>query len=475
MEEKLYDVAIVGGGPGGSSFATYARQKGLNVILFEKEKFPRDHVGESLIPYAYYKMKELGVLDEVRKFATYKPGVNFVDIDGKRESTWCFEKVLKDDSHLTFHTVRSIFDDCLLKNSIKHGAEVLEEHTVKEVDLDDPSGIVLLKVADKNAQLKSVKAKFFIDASGQGSFLAKKFGSKKGYRDLDRVAFFNHWLDTTYDAALIQGIIKIIYLGGEKKGWIWVIPVGRNHLSIGVTLNNDYVKTQKALLQKEGAQDWVNELYLRELSYAVALKPILHGAKREHKTVVQGDYSFYSDKRFGKNWAMVGDAGAFLDPIFSSGIYVAMETACKVAGCVHTSLTRGESEGQRQFEQEFEIINAGYALIEKFVRLFYDPDKLNFAHVDPQSKISYDKFLYAYNIFHYLLAGDFFINSKKYSAFLDTIYDERTYKRFMNFIQVKWEETNLQQNCLYNFHQIYGHLEGDQVVDVLVNFRENNN
>ncbi len=472
MEETLYDVAVIGGGPGGSSFATYARQKGLSVILFEKEKFPRDHVGESLIPYTYYKMQELGVLDEVRKFATYKPGVNFVDIDGSRESTWCFGKVLKDDSHLTFHTVRSIFDDCLLKNSVKHGAEVYEEHTAKEVILDDPSGNVILRVQNKEGISKTVKAKFFIDASGQGSFLASKFKTKTGYRDLDRVAFFNHWLDTTYDQSLIQGLIKIVYLGGMKKGWIWVIPVGRNHLSIGVTLSNDYVKEQKAKILAEGITDWSKELYQRELSYAVALQPIIKGARMEHKTVVQGDYSFYSDKKFGKNWAMVGDSGAFLDPIFSSGIYVAMETACKVADCVNTTLKVGQEEGQKQFEKEFQIINDGYALIEKFVRLFYDPNTLNFAHVDPQSKISYDKFLYAYNIFHYLLAGDFFLNSKKYSDFLDTIYDERTYKRFMDFIQTKWDETNLRQNCLYEFHQMYGHLEGDQVVEVLVNFRE---
>lgn len=471
MEEKLYDVAIIGGGPGGSSFATYARQKGLNVILFEKEKFPRDHVGESLIPYTYYKMKELGVLDEVRKFATYKPGVNFVDIDGTRESTWCFGKVLKDDSHLTFHTVRSIFDDCLLKNSVKHGAEVYEEHTAKEVILDDPSGNVILRVQDKTGTNKIVKAKFFIDASGQGSFLAKKFGTKTGYKGLDRVAFFNHWLDNTYDSSLKQGLIKIVYLGGVKKGWIWVIPVGKNHLSVGVTLSNDYVKDQKAKIQAEGFKDWWKELYLRELSYATGLTPIIKDARMEHDTIVLGDYSFYSKKKYGKNWAMVGDAGAFLDPIFSSGIYVAMETACKVAECVDMTLKQGEEAGMAQFEKEFEVINAGYALIEKFVRLFYDPDKLNFAHVDPQSKISYDKFTYAYNIFHYLLAGDFFLNSKKYSDFLDTIYDERTYKRFMDFIQTKWDETNLKQNCLYEFMEMYGHLEGDQVVEVKAKFQ----
>src|SRR4051812_36833283 len=124
MENTLYDVAIIGGGPAGSSFATYARQKGFKVILFEKEKFPRDHIGESLIPYTYWKLKELGVLDAVKKFATLKPGVNFVDSDAQKQSTWCFGKILKDDSHMSYHVLRAPFDKTLLDHSKNMGAEV---------------------------------------------------------------------------------------------------------------------------------------------------------------------------------------------------------------------------------------------------------------------------------------------------------------------------------------------------------------
>ena len=469
MEEKLYDVAVIGGGPGGSSFATYARKKGLSVILFEKEKFPRDHVGESLIPFTYFKMKELGVLDEIKEFATFKPGVNFVDIDGTRESTWCFGKILKDESHLSFHTLRAPFDHALLKNSAKHGAEIHEEYTVRETILDNPDGNVSLLVENKLGERKKVNARFLVDASGQGSFLAKKLGTKTPYKDLDRTAFFSHWLNTNYDEALNQGLIKIIYLGGLKKGWIWVIPVGRNHLSIGVTLANAYVRETKAQLIANGSSNWQKDLYVQELSYALALKPILENANMEHETLVLGDYSYFTEKKYGTNWAMVGDAGAFLDPIFSSGIYVAMETADKVAQCVHTSLTVGVDAAQKQFKETHEILTGGYDLIEKFVRLFYSPDLLNFAHVDPYTNVSFDKFLYAYNIFHYLLAGDFFLNSKKYAAFIDTIKNEKSYNRFLTYVKQHSAVPAKNQDCGYTFDEIYGHLPMmDQVFKVII-------
>src|SRR4030065_2199244 len=99
-----FDVAIIGGGPSGSSAATYLRQLGYEVVVFEKEKFPREHVGESLIPFCYYRLKDLGVLDKITKFATKKPGINFIDKDGKKQSVWCFERVLTDGAGMIFHT-----------------------------------------------------------------------------------------------------------------------------------------------------------------------------------------------------------------------------------------------------------------------------------------------------------------------------------------------------------------------------------
>ncbi|MGZ3932999.1 MAG: NAD(P)/FAD-dependent oxidoreductase [Bacteroidia bacterium] len=225
---------------------------------------------------------------------------------------------------------------------------------------------------------------------------------------------------------------------------------------MGVTLNNDYVRAEKAKFA--GSDNWVKDFYLQELSFAPHLSDILRGAHMEHEVLSIGDYSYYVENKFGKNYAMIGDAGAFLDPIFSSGIYVAFETASRVCKGVHTTLTNGFEEGKKVFEKEFEQINGGYKLIEKFVRLFYTPELLNFAKVNPSHVESYETSLQAYNIFHYLLAGDFFENHKLYNEFLDSINSEKSYNRFIKFVQERSNETDLNQDCGYTFEDIYGHL-----------------
>lgn len=448
-----FDVAIIGGGPGGSSAATYISKLGYSVVVLEKEKFPRDHVGESLIPFCYYKMKEMGVLEDVLKFATKKPGVNFIDRGGERQSVWCFDKVLDDGAQMSYHTLRAPFDKALLDHSRKCGAVVLEEHMVKEARLDNPEQVTL-RVTDNTGSEKNFTARFLIDASGQGSFLGKMFNCKKSYQDLDRVAFFSHWTDTTYDGALNGGLIKIIYLGGEKKGWIWVIPVGRNHLSIGVTLNNSYVREQKKLT---GGDDWAKQLYLREVSEAVNLQPVLANATLEHAVQVIGDYSYYVEQKYGANYAMVGDSGAFLDPIFSSGIYVAMEMADRVSKALDVKFRQGNEAGEKAFAETFTHINGGYRLIEKFVRMFYDPAMLNFSHFGVDDD-QYTKFLNAYEVFHYLLAGDFFTDYDKYIGFLDGLNKERNFNQFIHYVKSKAKEYPNIDFCRYSYEEVYGHL-----------------
>lgn len=458
-----YDVAIIGGGPGGAASAIYLRQKGYSVALFEKDIFPRDHVGESLIPFTYYRLSELGVLDEVMKFCTKKPGVNFVDRDGVRQSVWCFDKILQDGAQISMHTLRAPFDHAILKQAAIIGTDVHEGALVKDVNLSDDSKVTL-RVQKIDGTEHEVNARFLIDASGQNSFLAGKMKMRIPYEGLDRVALFSHWIETKYDAALVGGLIKIIYLGGEKLGWIWVIPVGRNHLSIGVTLNNSYVREQKHKL----GNDWKEILYRSELNEAIGLRNILDGAKLEHEVQVIGDYSFRVPKKYSTNFALVGDSGAFLDPIFSSGIYVALEVAKRVTDCIDVQLKQGTESGQDEFAKQFIDIEGGYRLIEKFVRLYYDPELLNFSHAGSGDG-GYNKFLSAYEIFHYLLAGDFFSQYKKYEDFIDGLKKERAFNQFLHYVKSQAGELNVTDFCGYKYDDVYGHLpQGDQVAPGLL-------
>ncbi len=456
-----YDVAIIGGGPGGSSSAIYLRQKGYSVVLLEKEIFPRDHVGESLIPFTYYKLRDLGVWEDVLAFATKKPGVNFVDRDGVRQSVWCFDRILHDGAQMSVHTLRAPFDHAILKHAAKLGAHVHEGVKVKNVDLSDPESVT---VYTDSTGLPEIKARFLIDATGQNSFLGSKLKLRVPYDGLDRVALFSHWINTKYDGALAGGLIKIIYLGGEKLGWLWVIPVGRNHLSIGVTLNNSYVREEKKVL----GDNWQEKLYRSEVAQAVNLNGILDGADIEHEIQVIGDYSYKIPKKYGDNYALVGDSAAFLDPIFSSGVYVAMETADRVSQCLDAKFKNGNAAGEEAFAFQFSQIEKGYALIEKFVRLFYQPERLNFSHADA-SHDAFKKFVNAYDIFHYLLSGDFFSQPDKYSAFIDEMDEGRTYHKFIHFVRDKAQEYPDTEYCKYSFDEMYGHLpEGDQVAPGLL-------
>jgi flavin-dependent dehydrogenase len=457
-QQMEHDVIIIGGGPGGSSAATYLRMKGHSVLVLEKEKFPREHVGESLIPFCWYHLRDMGLLEKVGKFATRKPGINFVDKDGARQSVWCFERIIKDGAGNVFHTARAPFDKTLLDHAGELGAEVIEECVVKECDLTDSSKVVVRAL--HHGIEKVFTAKFLIDASGQHSFLAGRNKDRHPYEGLDRVAFYRRWTNNNYDKALNAGLIKLVYLGGEKLGWFWVIPIGRNYLSVGVSLNNEYVREQK---KKFTGTDWKDRIYMQELSEATCLKDILSGSVAEHETLAVSDYSFFVRNKFGENWAMVGDSGAFLDPIFSSGLFVAMETAKRVTDAIDVKLRRGNEEGKKIFEETFSDIEGGYKLIEKFVRLFYNPELLKFSHIGPADD-GYGKFTNAYNIFHYLMSGDFFRNYRKYTEFIDTLNEERSFNKFIHYARTKADEFPDDAFCHHSFEEIYGHLPEDDTL-----------
>ena len=450
----MYDVIIIGGGPAGSTAASLLARQGNSVLLLEKEKFPREHIGESLIPLSYHTLKNLGVLEELKKISPRKPGVNFVESDGKKQSLWCFKNVVKDKSYLSFHVKRSLFDEMLLNNSRKNGAEVLEETAVRNVILDKPDETVEIHTENKKGERNQFFSKFIIDASGQSTFLGSKMGVKTPVDGLDRVALWSHWSNSEFDVPLQQGAIKIVYLGGvEKLGWVWVIPISADNLSIGVVVNNSFLKKEK--IKKSGSSDWKEDIYLQEIADSPAVNMLLKNATMSHKVQVTGDYSYFCDKKLGSNYAMIGDAGAFLDPIFSSGIYVGMHSAELVAEALQHKL---KSNNSKPLEDAYEQINGAVKLLEKFIKLFYSPDILNFAHMgEPEKMLKYNKTETVYSIFHFLLAGDFFKNHIKYSEFIDTMRDTKMIQKFQNLIDHS-KDLNFGATCGEDFDEMYGEM-----------------
>ena len=270
---------------------------------------------------------------------------------------------------------------------------------------------------------------------------------------MDRVATWSHWTNTNFDSHLKEGVIKIIYTGGEKKGWIWVIPVSKEHLSIGIVADNKHVKSQK--IKFKDSLDWKKNYYMQELSESFLFESILKDAKTEHKVAMAGDYSYYCEKKYGENFALIGDAGAFLDPIFSSGIYVGMHSAEIVGEAIYKKIKK-TPDAQSAMDEAYTQINGALKLLEKFIRLFYTPEALNFSSLgNPEELLVYEKFESAYTIFHYLLAGDFFKNYEKYSEFIDVIKDQKTLVKFQNLINHN-KDIKPDSKCGESFEEMYG-------------------
>lgn len=429
-------IVVIGGGPTGSTVASFLCMKGYNVTVFEKEKFPRPHVGESLLPFNYHLFKDLGILDRMETKFQRKPGVKFSNFDGSASTVWYFDEVIKHPSSLSFHVERAVFDKMLLDRSRELGALVYEETAVKKVDfLDDEK--VKITTLNRNGENKDFIADFVIDASGQNTFLANQFKDKSNYEGLDRVAINTHWLNPKYDKELDEGCIEIIHLGGEKMGWIWAIPLSDTRLSMGVVVSADYFKQQRKKFA--GEKNILDKIYLNELKQSPVINSILDGAEQEAPTMAHGDYSYYTEKKYGDNFAIIGDAAAFLDPIFSSGIYIGMMSAKLIADYLDEAY-QNDLKPSETIVKAYETLNGGYDLVEKLIRIFYDPNAISLPNIAAIKDQGYEKFHTAYKIYHFLLQGDFLTNHKKYSKAADLLKDTRKLENYKNLIKHKGAE-----------------------------------
>ena len=417
------DVVVIGGGPAGSTAASLLARKGYAVTVFEKERFPRDHVGESLLPFCYGLFQELGVLEELERRFVRKPGVRFIDTDGRTSTTWCFARVIEGPSRLSFHVIRSEFDQLLLENARRHGAEVREEHRVLGADLEAPGGGAAVKVAGPNGAERVVHARFVVDASGRDTLLASRLRVKDPYPGLDRAALSCHWSGSARSAGIDEGLLQIVYLGGDKQGWMWAIPVGPDRVSVGVVLDHAYVRACKRRLVAAGSADWERDLYLQEIASAPFVADLLAPARMVMPVMFNGDYSYHVRVRCGPTFAMVGDAAAFIDPIFATGVYLSMSSARLVADAIDRRLTDGEAPGMAALRDAFARIESAYGVVDRAIQMFYNPVAINFAQVGTVASEIYRRTENALAVGHFLLAGDFFEQPERYDRFLQMLTD----------------------------------------------------
>ncbi|MCE2772835.1 MAG: tryptophan 7-halogenase [Bacteroidetes bacterium] len=468
-DKRVYDFIIAGGGPTGSTSAIYLRRKGYNVLVLEREYFPRQHVGESLLPFCFPLFQELGVLDDMKKRFVRKPGARFTNHDGTKSSTWCFRNIIQDESYLSFHVVRADFDKLLLDKAKSEGATVQEGSKVTEVNLDNPEEVAVKATCED--QEYDYRARFFIDATGQDTFLARRLGDKKSYQELDRIAFLTHWKGAKYTQGIDVGLLQICYLPPHKSGWFGIQPVGKDRLSVGLIISRKYLKEQKEKFKKSGHEDdWQMQLYLQEVREAPLTKDILEQAHIAQPLIAVSDYSYYAERTFGSNFAMLGDSGKFLDPIFASGVYLGMNSSKMFADALDVMMKSGTTEGLQAMTDAKKHIDGAYNLVEKFVNIYYDPTSFNLAELSSTSESNYQGYETAFSLVHYLLAGDFFNNYERYSEFLDMLRNPKQFSRWKNLVI---DRPNLhEKTCGTTFEAIFGEID-DNIVRITSINKEN--
>lgn len=433
-KNTIYDYIIIGGGPAGSTMATLLSRKDYDVLLLEKEKFPRYHVGESMLTESFSFFEDLGVLSEMKKRFVRKPGVVFSNHNGQSYSSWPFSEVIKDDSHLSFHVRRAEFDQLLLDNSRKHNAEVWEEARVLGVELIDQNQVFVNGTHRTEGEFQ-VKGKFLIDATGQDSLLARKFNSKKYFNKIkQRVALNAYWQNVHWEDDLKRGDLKIVALDIKGGAWMWMIPLDNDILSIGVVVDSEYYNEKRKMVRAEQGKDWAIKLY-KEIVFSSAISNVVLSKAHISKEVsIYSDYSYRNTSKFGLNYATIGDASAFIDPIFSSGVYLALKSAYLLAEAI---ILEDPILRTKTMQSIYEKIDGAYNVVEEMVLNYYDSESLKVDQMKDVINSNYEKQRTALQIFHLLISGKFFDHPKKYLRTVKMLRDPKNLNKYENFIESK--------------------------------------
>lgn len=349
----MIDVLIIGGGPAGSTAATLLARKGFAVTLLERERFPRFQVGESLLPYNNDLFERLGVTVPMTKGSfTPKYGAGFVTADGSLGYTFRFIENLPEAYHSSFQVKRAEFDELLLRHAAANGVDVREETAVTAVELADPKRAI---VTTSNGE--RIEARFVVDASGHGAFLGNRIGGKEDVEALKKVAIFAHYKNVPRPEGRDAGNTMIVVL---RDAWFWLIPVSADTMSVGLVVSRDHLKS--CGLSAE-------ELLDQTIAGAPYLAERVKKEDRVTQVYVRRDFSFSVKRRSGKNFALIGDAAGFLDPIFSTGVFMAMKSADLAADAIEQRLRKGSMRLLRRYDRSFEsAMNKYFRFIDNFYR-----------------------------------------------------------------------------------------------------------
>lgn len=360
-----YDVLIIGGGPAGSSTATILAEHGHRVLVIEREKFPRYHVGESLVPFTFGPLERLGMIPKMKKSHFMKKySVSFVQPDGRRSQPFYFyTRYDKETIAQTWQVLRSEFDEMLLNNARERGAHVREETTVTKLLKNDSGHVIGVEVKNKDGSVEQLHARMVIDASGKEAFASNRQGWRVGDPYLNKVAIWTYYKGSKRAADIDEGATTIAFV--PDKGWFWHIPQHGDMVSVGIVAEGKY-------LTREGVKD-PETMFKREIEQNQWIKDHLSTGECTGEYWLTSEYSRHSKYCAAPGLLLVGDAFAFLDPVFSSGVMLALKSGVLAGDAVHQALKDNDLSPER-FAGYSHQIREGVENMRKLVYAFYDPD-----------------------------------------------------------------------------------------------------
>jgi flavin-dependent dehydrogenase len=370
MTDNSYDAIVIGGGPAGASAASILAENERKVLILEREKFPRYHIGESLIPFTYHPLERLGMIDQLKKSAfTKKYSVQFISPDGDASQPfYFFNRYDRETVAQTWQVMRADFDMMLLNNAREKGAKVIEEITVKEL-IWDKGKVVGVKTINKNGEENDFYAAITFDATGKEAFSATRNGWRERDPYLNKVAAWAYYEGATRQEGVDEGATVVAFV--PEKGWFWWIPLHNNRVSLGIVAEGKYLS--------RGGIRTPQEMLEREIDNNKWVKENLGPAKRISEFYITNEYTHHSRHCGTEGLVLIGDAFCFLDPVFSSGLMLALKSGVMAADAAEEAFQSKDLSPER-FTEYSATLREGIENMRKLCYAFYN-ENFSFAEL----------------------------------------------------------------------------------------------
>ena len=356
-----FDVIVIGAGPAGSAAAALLAEQNLRLVVLEREKFPRYHIGESLLPFTCYPLKRLGLLEKMRNSEFVKKySVQFVSPSGKASQPFYFSTRYEPGVAQTWQVLRSEFDLMLMENARAKGAQVLEETTVQEL-LQEDGRTVGVRAQTRSGAPLEFRAPMTLDCSGREAFVPTRLNWRVREPKLNKVAVWTYYRGARRDPGLDEGATTVAYV--PEKGWFWYIPQHREMISVGVVAEGKY-------LTRDGVRE-PKDIFHREIEQNAWIKEHLAAGVQTGPYYLTSEFSWRSRYCAADGLLLAGDSFGFLDPVFSSGVMLALKSGALAADVIRAAFDAGDFSAER-FTEYGRVMREGIENMRKLVYAFYD-------------------------------------------------------------------------------------------------------